>query len=162
MKGAIMLALIIIPALFLASALAAAPIPRAHAHDQGHFSAGVPGDANKPARTIHVEMQEVGKKMIFKPARIEVRKGEQIRFVVENDGIYDHEFVLATRAENRKHAELMKKYPDMEHDDPNAIRLPAYISGEILWRFTKAGEFEFACLIPGHRDAGMWGVIVVK
>lgn len=135
----------------------------AFAHeDHGSFSAGEPGDPKKPARTIKVVMREDGKKMAFEPARITVRKGEQIRFVLENDGSDDHEFVLATAAENRKHAELMKKFPDMEHDDPNAKRLAVAEHGEILWKFTKAGTFEFACLIPGHREAGMLGKVIVR
>ena len=70
--------------------------------------------------------------------------------------------MLATEAANRKHAELMKKFPDMEHDDPNAVRLSPFASGAILWKFTKRGAFEYACLIPGHRDAGMHGEVIVK
>ena len=73
-----------------------------------------------------------------------------------------HEFVLATVGENRKHAQLMKKYPNMEHDDPNAKRLTPFTEGEIVWRFTKRGTFEYACLIPGHLEAGMRGTIEVK
>jgi uncharacterized cupredoxin-like copper-binding protein len=138
------------------------PIPAVAHENHGHFSAGEPGDPKKRARTIKVVMREDGKKMAFEPARITVRQGEQIRFVLENAGIDDHEFVLATVKENRKHAELMKKFPDMEHDDPNAKRLAPAAHGEILWKFTKAGTFEFACLIPGHREAGMLGKVVVK
>jgi uncharacterized cupredoxin-like copper-binding protein len=138
------------------------PISALAHENHGHFSAGKPGDPKKPARTIKVVMREDGKKMAFEPARITVRKGEQIRFVLENAGIDDHEFVLATVEENRKHAELMKKFPDMEHDDPNARRLAPAAHSEILWKFTKAGTFEFACLIPGHREAGMLGKVVVK
>ena len=137
-------------------------IPAFAHEDRGHFLAGEPGDPKKPARTIKVIMREDGKKMAFDPALITVRKGEQIRFVLENDGTDDHEFVLATAVENRKHAELMKKFPDMEHDDPNAKRLAAGEHGEILWKFTKAGTFEFACLIPGHREAGMLGKVIVR
>ena len=140
----------------------AMPIPASAHEDHGNFSAGEPGDPKKPARTIKVVMREDGKKMAFDPARIMVRKGEQIRFVLENDGTDDHEFVLANAAENRKHAELMKKFPDMEHDEPNAKRLAVGEHGEILWKFTKTGTFEFACLIPGHREAGMVGQVVVK
>jgi uncharacterized cupredoxin-like copper-binding protein len=138
------------------------PIPASAHEDHGHFSAGEPGDPKKPARIIKVVMREDGKKMAFEPARITVRKGEQIRFVLENAGIDDHEFVLATVKENRKHAELMKKFRDMEHDDPNAKRLAPAAHDEILWKFTKAGTFEFACLIPGHREAGMLGKVIVK
>jgi uncharacterized cupredoxin-like copper-binding protein len=127
---------------------------------EGHpdFSAGEPGNPKKPARTIKVVMKE----MMFEPSLIEVRKGEQIRFVLENDGTEDHEFMLATVAENRKHGELMKKYPDMQHDDHNGKRIPPHAQRELLWRFTKAGEFEYACLIPTHYEFGMFGKVVVK
>lgn len=100
--------------------------------------------------------------MLFEPARVEVRKGEQIRFVLYNDGIENHEFVLATVAENRKHAALMKRFPKMEHHDPSAVRVSPFNQDEILWKFTKVGEFEFACLITGHYEAGMHGKIIVK
>jgi len=107
-------------------------------------------------------MFEGSGKMGYEPARIEVRRGEQIRFVLQNDGEEDHEFILATVVENRKHAEVMKKNPDMEHDDPNAKRLLPHGHGEIVWKFTKRGTFEFACLIPGHYEKGMFGQIIVK
>ncbi|MBN9438103.1 plastocyanin/azurin family copper-binding protein, partial [Bosea sp. (in: a-proteobacteria)] len=77
-------------------------------------------------------------------------------------GELDHELVVATLEENLKHAIEMQKNPDMEHDDPNAKRLAPKKNGEILWQFTKAGEFDFSCLIPGHREAGMTGKIIVK
>ncbi|MGE0564759.1 MAG: plastocyanin/azurin family copper-binding protein [Pseudolabrys sp.] len=130
--------------------------------DKPKFAAGEPGDPKKPARTVKVVMREDGKKMLFEPARIDVRKGEQIRFVLDNAGAKDHEFVLATVKENKLHAAEMKKNPHMEHDDPNAKQLAASLSGEILWKFTKAGTFEYACLIPGHYEAGMHGTVVVK
>ena len=74
----------------------------------------------------------------------------------------DHEFLLATTEENLKHAEEMKKHPRMEHDDPNGVRLAPAKSAEIVWKFTKAGTFEYSCLIPDHRDYGMIGQIQVK
>jgi uncharacterized cupredoxin-like copper-binding protein len=148
-------------ALLFATWSARAPI-QAH-EDHVVFSAGEPGDPKKPARVVRVKMIEEGKKMLFDPALIKVRRGEQIRFVLENSGDEVHEFVLATVVENHKHAELMKKYPDMEHDDPNAKRVPPYgDSGELIWKFTKPGEFEYACLVPGHYEAGMHGKIIVK
>jgi uncharacterized cupredoxin-like copper-binding protein len=145
----------------IALALMAMPLTVA-GHDAEHFSAGQPGNPKRPARTIEVTMREDGKKMLFEPAHITVRKGEQVRFVLYNDGTESHEFVLATVAENRKHAELMKKFPHMEHDDPNAKRLTPFAKGELVWKFTKRGSFEFACLIPGHLEAGMHGTIDVK
>ena len=143
------------------SVIVAAPLAVV-AHEGEHFSAGEPGDAKQAARVIKVSMREDGKKMLFEPAHIAIRKGEQIRFVLFNDGTENHEFVLATFEENKKHAELMKKFPKMEHDDPNAKRLTPFTEGEIVWKFTKRGTFEYACLIPGHREAGMHGTIEVK
>jgi uncharacterized cupredoxin-like copper-binding protein len=132
------------------------------AHDEHAFSAGEPGNPKKPARVIQVTAREADGKMMFIPEKIEVRKGEQIRFIIRNSGVLKHEFVLASVKDNDKHAELMKKYPDMEHDDPNAKSVDPGKTAEMLWRFTKAGTFEFACLIPGHREAGMHGKAIVK
>jgi uncharacterized cupredoxin-like copper-binding protein len=127
------------------------------------FSAGEPGDPGKPSRTIEVVMSRQMPKMYYRPDTIEVRQGEQIRFVLKNaDNLKDHEFVLATAKENLEHAEEMKANPNMEHHEPNAKRLRSKQTGELLWRFTKAGEFEFSCNIPGHREAGMVGKVVVK
>jgi uncharacterized cupredoxin-like copper-binding protein len=126
------------------------------------YSAGEPGDATRPARIVQVTMTEADGKMLFIPSSIEVKKDAQVKFMLRNDGELDHEFILATTAENLKHAESMKKNPDMEHDDPNGKRLAPKKTDQIVWRFTKAGEFEYSCLIPGHREAGMIGTIVVK
>lgn len=127
-----------------------------------HFSAGVPGNPKKPSRTIEVVMKEGDGKMEYVPSRVEVKRGEQIRFVLKNAGELAHEFILATTAENVKHAEEMKKNPEMEHDDPNSKTLQPKAGAEVLWRFSKRGTFEFGCLIPGHREAGMTGTIIVK
>ena len=141
-------------------ALSALALP-AHGHehhDHESFSAGEPGDKSKPSRTIEIAMNE----MDFAPANIEVKRGEQIRFVLRNVGTEDHEFLLATTEENLKHAELMKKFPKMEHDDPNGVRVAPKKSAEIVWKFTTVGTFEYSCLIPTHRDMGMIGHVTVK
>jgi uncharacterized cupredoxin-like copper-binding protein len=146
----------------LVGAAAVATKRPGYAHDAKHFSAGEPGNPKRASRTITVTMTEEDGKMLFKPSRIVVKRGEQIRFVLANAGHLTHEFMIATPEENKKHAALMMKYPDMEHDDPNGKTLKTKEKGELLWRFTKRGEFEFACLVPGHYEAGMYGKIVVK
>jgi uncharacterized cupredoxin-like copper-binding protein len=149
----------LVPIAIIILLLGAAP---AAAHGTRHFSAGEPGNPAKPARTVKVSMQEDGKKMLFEPAHIVVRKGEQIRFELFNEGTESHEFVLATVKENLAHAAAMKKHPHMAHHDPNAITLTPFESGELLWKFTKRGTFEYGCLRPGHREAGMHGTVVVE
>ena len=143
-------------ALFLGAATFAAA-----AHEGEHFSAGVPGNPKKPARTVTVIMSD-DNGMKFTPDHLDVKKGEQVHFIIQNKGALKHEFMLASVADNDKHAKLMIKYPDMEHDDPNAKSVDPGKSAEILWRFSKGGTFEFACLIPGHREAGMHGTVTVK
>jgi uncharacterized cupredoxin-like copper-binding protein len=147
-------------ALLLASS-AAVTITSAHV-DLGTFSAGEPGDPKKPARVVLITMKEGDGRMMFIPDKVEVKRGEQVRFILTNTGALEHEFILATTAENLKHAEEMKKNPDMEHDDPNGKRVAPAKKSEIVWRFTKAGTFEYGCLIPGHREAGMTGIVIVK
>ena len=142
----------------LALSAAAVPATSHEQHSHETYSAGEPGDPKNPSRTIEIEMSE----MEFRPFRIDVKRGEQIRFIVRNVGTEDHEFLLASTEDNLKHAEAMKKNPHMEHDDPNGVRLAPKKSAEILWKFTKAGTFEYACLIPNHRDYGMTGRIITK
>lgn len=132
-----------------------------HRHE-GETAYGKPGDLKKPARIVQVIFREDDGKMLFLPNNLKVKKGEQIRFQLRNNGVLDHEFVVGTVEENLKHMKEMEKNPDMEHDDPNAKRLKPKTTGEIVWQFTKAGTFDFSCLIPGHRQAGMFGTIVVE
>lgn len=148
-------------AVMMVAALALLPLLSGHAsaHDShASYSAGEPGDPKKPSREIVVEMGD----RFYQPKTVEVKRGEQVRFVLRNDGHEDHEFLLATAKENLKHAEMMKKNPGMEHADPNGLQLAPKKSGEIVWKFTKAGTFEFSCLIEGHREDGMTGTVVVK
>ena len=150
-----------VPMFLLAPHLALAA-PGAPGHSHAAFSAGEPGNPKQPSRVVNVTMREGEGKMMYIPEKIEVRKGEQIKFIIRNNGELDHEFILATTEENLKHAEEMKKNPEMEHDDPNAKRIAPKKGSEIVWKFTKTGTFEFGCLIPGHREAGMTGFVIVK
>lgn len=131
---------------------------RAHTN----FAAGKPGDPQKKTSlTIEIVANEADGKMFYTPNRIEVTRGEQIRFIIRNDGVLAHELLLDSVAGNAKHKIEMEKNPEMEHDDPNGKKMQPGKSAEILWLFDKAGTFEYACLIPGHYDAGMRGLVVV-
>ena len=132
-----------------------------HGDEHEETAFGKPGESKNPSRVIQIVMVEKDGKMLFVPDSVRVRKGEQIRFQLRNNAGQDHEFVIGTLEANLKHMKAMEKNPDMEHDDPNAIRLKPKATGEILWQFTKSGTFDFSCLIPGHRQSGMFGKIVV-
>ena len=96
------------------------------------------------------------------PGDITVKRGETVRFVAHNDGKLMHEMVIGTMKELKDHAELMRKFPDMEHDEPYMAHVAPGKRGEIVWQFTRAGEFRYACLVPGHMEAGMISKITVK
>ena len=120
---------------------------------------GRAGDPKKVTRTVSIGMDD---RMRFYPAHLSVKKGETIRFVVSNRGKLLHEMVLGSDEELRKHAELMRKFPDMEHDEAHMVHVKPGAKGVIVWTFDKEGEFSFACLIAGHFEAGMTGKVVVK
>ncbi|MCA1408985.1 copper oxidase [Ensifer sp. IC3342] len=134
-------------------------------HAGGHGEAmavGEPGKKANASQTIRVTMKETSDgKMLFTPSSFKVRKGQTIVFAIRNAGELDHEFVLDQEDKIMEHKAVMEKFPEMEHDDPNAIRLAAGESGEIIWKFTNDGTFKIACLVPGHYDAGMHGDISV-
>lgn len=119
---------------------------------------GVAGDRAAVRRTVTIAMTDT---MRFTPDRLQARLGETLRIVARNDGKMLHEIVIGTRDELDAHAALMKKHPNMEHDEPYMAHVDAGKAGEIVWRFNRAGTFWFACLIPGHYEAGMIGRIDV-
>ena len=131
----------------------------AHGNERPEKAYGKPGDRGKASRTVEIAMSD---EMRFTPASITARKGETIRFVVNNSGKLKHEMVLGSIKELKEHAALMLKSPEMEHADPNQISVDPGKTGELIWQFTNAGTFDFACLQPGHFEAGMRGRIAVK
>jgi uncharacterized cupredoxin-like copper-binding protein len=154
--------------LVLATAMAAAGPAMAHG-DEAHGKKagpvkkeqkawGLAGDAKSAKRTVVVTMADT---MRFTPDKLEVKQGETIKIVIKNEGTMLHEFVLGTKKELNEHAALMLKFPTMEHDEPYMAHVGPGKTGEIVWTFNRAGEFDFACLIAGHYQAGMVGKVKV-
>lgn len=147
-------------------------LPAAHPHGSSHDARkhlppnlevvekafGRTGDPKKVTRTITIRGSD---RMRFAPSELTVRQGETVRFVVRNDGRVMHELVLGTLEELQQHAEWMRRFPNMEHEEPYMVHLAPGQSGEVVWQFTEPGEFHFGCLVPGHFEAGMKGRIRV-
>ena len=145
-------------ATLLAASCAWAHAPHSAGHHHAEYSYGEPGVAANVTRTVEVDAAD---SMRFTPATITVKKGQTVRFVIKNSGAVPHEFSLGTVKEPKEHYEMMKKFPNMEHDEPNKISLQPGAQGEVIWRFTQVGTVHFACLHVGHFDAGMKGQIKV-
>lgn len=141
----------------IAAALAAAALAAA-AHGDEQTDWGTAAHANAAHRTIRITMAD---SMRFAPAIIEVGLGETVKFEVHNAGKLPHEMVIGTKKELEEHAALMRKFPGMQHEDASMAHVPGGGTGRIAWTFNRPGTFEFACLVPGHYEAGMRGQIRV-
>jgi uncharacterized cupredoxin-like copper-binding protein len=145
--------------LLLVSLLAIGGTAVAHEGDEPSAALGTMNDSATVSRTIKIDM---GDDMRYSPANVKVKRGETIRFVVTNRGRLKHEMVLGNIKELREHDALMRKFPEMEHDDPDQLAVDAGNTGELIAQFTKTGTFDFACLQPGHFEAGMRGKVAVR
>jgi uncharacterized cupredoxin-like copper-binding protein len=119
---------------------------------------GREGDPNSVTRTVAVDMDD---RMRFTPGDITVKRGQTVRFRVRNSGKVMHEMVLGTMEDLKQHAALMQKHPGMEHDEPYMAHVAPGKTETFVWQFTKAGEFYYGCLVPGHFEAGMLGKVKV-
>lgn len=119
---------------------------------------GIAGDAKSVKRTIEISMTD---NMRFTPDRVDVKQGETVRFVIKNAGAVMHELVIGTKKDLDEHAAMMVKFPGMEHDEPYMAHVGPGKTGELIWTFNRTGDFDFACLIAGHYQAGMVGKIKV-
>jgi uncharacterized cupredoxin-like copper-binding protein len=127
-------------------------------YDPVHNEFGMYKPGMHVTKTIEIKMSDM---MRFTPDMINVKQGDVIKFVHKNTGEQVHEFVLGTPVSLDKHAEMMKKFPGMEHEEPYMIHVAPGEKGEVTWKFSESGEFAFGCLIPGHYDAGMKGTVSV-
>jgi len=130
-----------------------------HHEHEAEADAGRPGDPAMVSRTIEVTMNDT---MRFDPAEMNFKADDTVRFVVRNAGRIRHEMVIGSAEELKEHAAMMRANPAMQHTDLNMISLAPGQQGELLWQFDRPGTFEFACLVPGHLEAGMSGRIEVK
>lgn len=148
-----------------------------HDHGDGHAHAkniGRPGDPEKAARTVEIRMGDNFYQIRMGGEshdleRLEVKRGETVRFVVVNEGVLLHEFNIGepeTHAAHQKEMQTMLEHgmitplavvPEkmamdhgdgeghaMSHDDPNAVLLASGESGEIVWTFEADGEVALA------------------
>ena len=145
----------------------------AHAHTFS-LSVGEPGDPADARRVKRVVMND----NTYAPKSITVSKGETVHFLIFNKGEFVHEFNIGTAKMHRAHqAEMLsmmesgaleadrivhEKMGAMKHDDPNSVLLEPGQKGEIVWKFSEAGEIQFACNVPGHYEDGMHGRLRIR
>ena len=135
---------------------------QAHDHGEADHSTASPVAGSVVSRVLEVRMTDA---MRFTPSSFEAVVGETIRLVVYNDGKAEHELVMGTPQSISEHAADMKKNgghtADHSHGAAAAISVAPGQSGELVVTFAQAGELQMACLVPGHFEAGMRGVVKV-
>lgn len=127
---------------------------------------GRPGQASAVIRTVQIDMTD---NMRFTPDTVQVHPGETVRFVIHNRGQVLHEMVLGSPEVLKAHQEMMRQAaatPDAPHVHSHAGGNMAHVApgqtGEIVWQFTEPGRVAFACLLPGHYEAGMKGQVIAQ
>jgi uncharacterized cupredoxin-like copper-binding protein len=127
-------------------------------HEHKASRAGHPGKPANVTREIKVIALDT---MRYEPAVAQVGRGETVRFVVMNAGKLGHEFVIGDATEQQVHAEMMRKMPNMKHEDDNMLSLEPGETKNLVWQFADGGELEIACHVPGHYEAGMRAKVTV-
>lgn len=179
MKGALLLALLLVMGLILGACTQDDPAiegsPPAgdqeetddgeEDHDDGEdeeFGFGEPGDPAAADRTIEIDMLDT---LRFEPDSVDVQAGETITFVLTNSGAIAHEFLIGDEEFQEEHAEEMAEMMDegaAEHGDtPNGLEVGPGETAELTWTFTEEGELLYGCHEPGHYQGGMVGTINV-
>ncbi len=118
-------------------------------------SMGRAGKASEVDRTIRIEARDT----LFNVKQIHVRAGETFRFIITNKGELPHEFGIASAEEHEEHRAMMREMPDMKHEDPNLVTIEPGQTKELIWKFGRSSDLEFACDLPGHAEQGMTGII---
>lgn len=120
---------------------------------------GREGDPRKVKRVISIELSDA---MRFFPSELRVKRGETVRFELRNSGQMPHGLVIGTMDDLKKRAALVRRKPEVAHDEGHGVKVEPGGTSRLVWQFTRPGEFHYGCLVPGHFDAGMIGTIVVR
>mgnify|MGYP001190660419 CR=1 FL=1 len=142
---------------------------------------GAKGMASEVNRIIKVKMYD----NYYEPKVINIKKGETVKFVVENKGLLVHEFNIATIAMHKMHEpemlemmkkgillpnkidkkkmkQMSKKNQKMSHSHSNSVLLEPNQNGVLIWKFTSKTDLYGGCNVPGHLEAGMISKINVN
>lgn len=85
----------------------------------------------------------VAKEFAYTPNKITVKAGQPVQLVLDNRGVIEHDFVVD------------KFKVKMGTIQPGK-------TGTVTFTPNAKGTFEFYCSVPGHKEAGMKGTLVVQ
>jgi len=88
-----------------------------------------------------------GTEFKFKPDRLEVPVGEKIAIILANEGVVAHNLKVVKDG--------------AKTDDPMIESIQKGDRETLEVSFSQTGEYRFFCNVPGHKQAGMTGLIRV-
>lgn len=121
---------------------------------------GMPMPASSANKTVAVTLTDAMEIKFEGP--LDIFNDDVIRFVVSNEGNMQHEFSISSLTERKSHVAMMQKMPDMKHEGGNTLTLPAGETGELTWHFRGKPRVVFSCNVPGHSEAGMLEMAMLK
>lgn len=134
--------------------------------------ASTPSQAATPAPTSTTVLAITGTEFKFSPNQITVKVGQPVTIVYKDGGSVDHELEVDSMPASNVSLDLSQsgKIPEDEQDEAmgdaarNQVHEYAAAGGTAVVTFTptQAGTYNFACNLPGHKEAGMTGTIVVQ
>jgi uncharacterized cupredoxin-like copper-binding protein len=114
-------------------------------------------------RTVDLTMTD---QMSFDPTRIQVRRGETVRFVVRNVSNEAHEAYIGTDEEQRLHETVHTGLGSGDQTTTTHMGYGVHVAplgtGELVATFDQAYAYVIGCHYPGHYAAGMRAVIEVS
>ena len=106
----------------------------------------------------------------FEPASMEVMAGQQVTVRMDNQGTLEHDFVIqeipvektAAESEPEVGATAGHTMDGMEIEPAVHMGAMAGLSSSVTFVPTKPGTYEYFCAVPGHKEAGMVGTLIVQ
>jgi len=102
----------------------------------------------------------------FEPSVVEVPVGHRVKLTLVNHGLVEHDVeVVGILAEDIEVVGGVERHARLGGGHHNESVIAAHAepgtTASVIFTATEAGEYDFACTIPGHKEAGMVGKLVV-
>lgn len=117
------------------------------------------GAASSPQKEIALELTD----FTFAPSSVTIPAGQPVTITIENKGLVEHDFVIEQVAASMGTMEGGSEMHHMGGDSDFAVHAAVQAGGTASLELTveEPGTYQFFCSVPGHKEAGMTGELIV-
>ena len=123
-------------------------------------------EAAQSNEDAHQEVTIEAVDLAFTPATVAVAAGQPIKLTLQNNGALEHDFSVMEIEVESVHEEAGEHDEGAEHTmtvDPELhVAAAAGTVGTVEFTAGHAGTYEFFCSVPGHKEAGMVGTLIIE